>query len=205
MSAQHHGENAITFGKQREPLRITGPARAFPATDVQTADTGGQGSTNSDHNTNGPRLINADTVFLENLVDGGASTTNLPTSQAILADATPVYVLVAPNMAYSSIGSTVTITAAGYVAGNPIKVKFSTGGLSTGGLFDATYTITTATATNFTITLPSSPANTSGNCYFPTTTVTITAPGYQAGDTVNIQFTSGTLGSNAPYNTSPTP
>jgi len=197
-------KNAITFGKQREPLlRITGPARTFPASDISNSayrQVGGRPiliTTPSAH-----RLINADTVFLENFVDGGASTTNLPTSQAYtVADATPAYVLVAPNMAYSSIGSTVTITAAGYVAGNPIKVKFSTGGLSTGGLFDATYTITTATATNFTITLPSSPANTSGNCYFPTTTVTITAPGYQAGDTVNIQFTSGTLGSNAPYNT----
>ena len=196
--------NALTFGKQREPLlRITGPARSFPAATIPNStyrELGGQPiliTTPTAH-----RLASGDTVTLDTFADAGASSTNLPTAQGYsVANATPGYSLVAPTSPYSNLGSTVTISASGYVAGNPIKVKFSTGGLSTGGLFDNTYTIATATAASFTITLPSSPANASGNCYFPNTTVTVTSPGYQAGDTVNLQFTSGTLGSNAPYNT----
>lgn len=197
-------KSAITFGKQREPLlRVSGPARSFLPSDIPGSTYRGLGAremlitTPAAH-----RLSTGDTVFLDNIVDAGASTTNLPTAQSYsVSNATPAYTLAAPNLPYTSVGNTVTITAAGYVTGDPIKVKFATGGLSTGGAFDNTYPIATATPTNFTITLPSSPANASGNCYFPTTTVTITAPGYQVGDAVNIQFTSGTLGSTAPYNT----
>lgn len=196
-------KNAITFGKQREPvLRITGAARTFPAASISGTyrELGALAilvTTPAAH-----RLSTSDTVFLNNIVDAGASTTNLPTSQSYaVANATPTYTLAAPSLPYTSVGNTVTITVAGYTAGNPVNVKFSSGTLSTGGAFDGTYTITTATAGNFTITLPSSPANANGNCYLPTTTVTVTAPGYQAGDSVNIQFTSGTLGSTAPYNT----
>ena len=193
----------ITFGKQREPvLRITAPARAFPANSFNGTyrELGLQAiliTTPTAH-----RLSTSDTIYLDNIVDSGASTTNLPTAQSYsVSNATPTYTLTAPSLPYTSVGNTATITAAGYTAGNPVSVKFTSGGLSTGGAFDAVYNITTATAGNFTITLASSPANTSGNCYLPTTAVTVTAPGYQAGDSVNIQFTSGTLGSNAPYNT----
>lgn len=196
-------KNAITFGKQREPvLRITGAARSFPATGISGAyrELGALAiliTTPAAH-----RLSTGDTVYLDNIVDAGASTTNLPTAQSYtVSNATPTYTLLAPNLSYASVGNTVTITAAGYAAGNQVSVKFTSGGLSTGGSFDAVYTIATATASNFTITLPSSPANANGICYLPTTTVTVTAPGYQVGDSVNIQFTSGTLGSTAPYNT----
>jgi len=44
-------------------------------------------------------------------------------------------------------------------------------------------------------------ANTTPSYTVATTTATITAPGYQTGDKVNIQFTSGTLGTTSPYNT----
>ncbi len=193
-------KSAITFGKQREPvLRITAPARSFPANSFNGTyrELGLQTiliTTPAAH-----RLSTSDTIYLDNIVDAGASTTNLPTAQSYsVSNATPTYTHTTPTQAYANVGSTVTITAAGYVAGNSVYVKFSTGGLA-GASLDALYPITSATATNFTITLGSVPADTSGNCQIPNTT--ITAPGYQLGDTVALQFTSGTLGSNAPFNT----
>ena len=193
-------KSAITFGKQREPvLRITAPARSFPANSFAGTyrELGLQAiliTTPTAH-----RLSTSDTIFLNSIVDAGASATNLPTSQSYsVSNATPTYTLATPTQAYANAGSTVTITAAGYVAGNSVYIRFSTGGLA-GASLDALYPITSATAANFTITLGSAPADTSGNCLIPNTT--ITAPGYQLGDTVALQFTSGTLGTNAPFNT----
>ncbi len=198
------------YGKQREPLmRITGPARTFPAAGYSGStyrQIGGQiilVTTPSAH-----RLVNSDTVLLDTFVDSGNSTTNLPSTGGYsVSNVTPSYSLVTSTLAYSSSGSTVTITATGFVAGNQVYVKFSTGGLLGAGL-DGLYTIATVTGTNFTINLASSPASTSGNCMIPTTTLTITnsssssKPVYQLGDTVAIQFTgTTTLGVTAPYNT----
>ncbi len=193
-------KSAVTFGKQREPvLRITGPARTFPANAISAAyrELGVPAillTTPTAH-----RLNTSDTVFLDNIVDAGASATNLPTSQSYsVSNVTPSYTLTTPTLAYANVGSTVTVTSAGYAAGNSVYVKFTTGGLA-GASLDGLYVINTANNTNFTIMLGSVPADTTGNCQVPNTT--ITAPGYQLGDTVALQFTSGTLGSNAPFNT----
>ena len=70
---------------------------------------------------------------------------------------------IAPN--YTSTGNTVTITSSGFVAGHQVYLKFSTGGLATGA-FDGVYTIASA-GSSFTVTLPSSPANTSGVALIP--------------------------------------
>ncbi len=192
-------KSAITFGKQREPvLRITGPARTFPANAISATyrELGVQAillTTPTAH-----RLSTGDTIFLDNIVDAGASTTNLPTSQSYsVSNVTPSYTLTTPTLAYANVGATVTITSAGYVAGNSVYVKFTTGGLAVGSL-DGLYVINTANNTNFTITLGSVPADTSGNCQVPNTTITV--PGYQLGDTVALQFTSGTLASNTVQN-----
>ena len=72
--------------------------------------------------------------------------------------------LTAPN--YSSVGNTVTVNSSGYVATQKVYLKFSSGTLHGAG-FDGVYTITSATASNFTITLPSSPADDSGGVLIP--------------------------------------
>jgi hypothetical protein len=71
----------------------------------------------------------------------------------------------APN--YNSATNTVTITASGYIAGHQLYVKFFSGGLA-GGTYDGVYTITSAAASTFTITLTGSPpATSSGVAYIP--------------------------------------
>jgi len=70
------------------------------------------------------------------------------------------------SASYSSAGSTVTITASTYTAGHQLYLKFASGGLLGAG-FDGVYTIATASASSFTVTLGSAPANTSGTCLIP--------------------------------------
>jgi uncharacterized protein (DUF1800 family) len=70
----------------------------------------------------------------------------------------------APN--YASSGNIVTLSSSGFVAGHQLYLKFSTGGLS-GGAFDGVYTIATAGSSSFTVTLASSPPNTTGVALIP--------------------------------------
>ena len=72
--------------------------------------------------------------------------------------------LSSPN--YTSVGNSVTVSSSGYLATQKVYLKFSTGGLSGSG-FDGLYTIATATTSNFTVTLPSSPTGTSGVVLIP--------------------------------------
>jgi len=190
----------VQFGKQREPLlRITGPVRAFPAASIANStykQTGLQQilvTTPTPH-----RVTSGDTVFLDTFVDSGSSTTNLPHTGGYTAT-TPTYTFTNSTVAYTSTGNTVTVSGANYVAGNKVYLKFGTGGLSTGGSFNALYSIASSTGSNFTVTLGSSPTATSGNVQIFVTTVAIPwyltgpSPFYQMGDTVSLQFTSGNL------------
>ncbi len=59
---------------------------------------------------------------------------------------------------YNVAGTTVTITANGYITGQPVFLKFASGGLLGAGL-DKTYTVSGTTATAFTVILPSLPAS----------------------------------------------
>ncbi len=70
------------------------------------------------------------------------------------------------SSSYNSSGSTVTISSSGYVAGQKLYVKFSSGGLLGAG-FDGVYPIATASSNSFTISLGSSPAATSGSVLIP--------------------------------------
>jgi len=73
--------------------------------------------------------------------------------------------LVTPS--YNGVNNAVTITASGYTAGHQLYVKFYNNGLA-GGTYDGVYTITSATASTFTITLTGSPpATSSGTAYIP--------------------------------------
>ncbi len=72
--------------------------------------------------------------------------------------------LTAPS--YNSAGNLVTITSSGFFNGEQLYLKFSSGGLSNGG-FDGVYTVANSTATTFTVTLASSPVNTSGVALIP--------------------------------------
>jgi uncharacterized protein (DUF1800 family) len=70
-----------------------------------------------------------------------------------------------PN--YNGTNNSVIITASGYTAGHQLYVKFFNGVLA-GGTYDMVYTITSATASTFTITLNGSPpALSSGTAYIP--------------------------------------
>jgi hypothetical protein len=186
------------FGKQREPLlRLTGPVRTFLPTVIPNStyrQIGGQQmmiTTPTPH-----RLVNGDIALLDTFVDSGSSTTNLPSAIGYTVTI-PTYTFTNSSVAYSSATTTATISGSNYVAGNQVYLKFSTGGLS-GGTFDGLYTIVTATAANFTVTLAGSPpASASGNSNIVVTS--FTGNGYQIGDTIPIQFTSGNLNV-SPYN-----
>ncbi len=67
---------------------------------------------------------------------------------------------------YNNIGSAVTITSSGYVAGQKLYVKFSSGGLLGAGI-DGIYTIASAGPTSFTISVASSPSDSSGSVLIP--------------------------------------
>lgn len=209
----------IGFGKQREPLlRVTAAARAFPVTGITGATYREQGgqimlvTTPTAH-----RLSNSDTVLLNNWVDGGSSSTNLPYTQGYsVANTTP---------SYSYVGSTkiATINAPGFKTGDSVNIQFTSGTLSTTSPFSTvqTYTVASAapdsgTSGSFTVNLGASApaANTSGNAFTPNNftvtntavstptytiggtgnqTVTVSAGGYFTGHQLYIKFTSGSL------------
>jgi len=113
---------------------------------------------------------------------------------------------------YNSVGSTVTITANGYVAGQQVYLKFASGGLYANSL-DKAYNIASNTGPSFTVTLASSPSNTSGSVLIPRLTggYNVTSNGsvsnisfqtnvshnVKAGDSVQINFLVTNLGTAA--------
>ncbi len=90
---------------------------------------------------------------------------------------------------YTSTGNSALINGSGYVAGQSVYLKFSSGGLY-GSSLDGVYPITSSATNTFTITLASTPPNTSGNVLIPRLT-----GGYNvttSGSTSSISFqTSG--------------
>ncbi len=203
-------KNAAAFGKQREPLlRVTGPARAFPAASISGCnyrEVGGRPiliTTPSAH-----RLNNGDTVVLSNWVDAGASTTNLPTTQSYSpGNTTPAYTLAGAT-------GIATITAPAYQAGDIVPIQFTSGILGSNSPFNTvqSYTVTGATGTNFTVNIGNTTfANTTGNTVTPNhftvnasslsapnytsagNTVTVTSSGYIAGHSLYVKFSSGGL------------
>ena len=193
------------YGKQREPLlRVTGLARAFPSppdvsgTYRQTTNQTITITTASPH-----RLNNGDVAFLS-FTD--TSDNPAPGSQAYTVTATSPTTLTvtAPQLVVGTYGQTNgTITAAlsghGLAAGDPVYLVFTTGGASN-ALFQVAAVIDTS---HFTVLTPD-PSQYAGACLLPKlsaagyaqtrTNITISTAsshGLVAGDSVYINFTSG--------------
>ena len=201
----------VKFGKQREPLlRVTGPARIFPAASFPNSDYRQIGYQTVLVTTPAPhRLVNGENIRLADPVDSGANTSNLPTVQGYsVGNTTP---------AYSLVGSTgiATITAPGYQAGDVVAMKFTSGAPSTIAPFNTVqnYTVLSATTTNFTVNIGStsfsgtitgnvltpnnftitSASNTAPSYSVSGTTVTVNLSGTTAGHQIYVKFTSGGL------------
>jgi uncharacterized protein (DUF1800 family) len=201
----------VGFGKQREPLlRLTGPARTFSTsafTGSSYRQIGGQAlliTTPSAHN-----LSIGDTVQMESFVDSGSSTSTLPTTGGYsVANTTP---------SYSAVGTTgvVTVNSPGFQTGDSVNMQFTSGTLGTTTPYSnvQTYTVTSVTATSFTVSIgansvsgtPSGNAlltnnftiNNTGlataNYTSTTTTATISASGYTTGHQLYVKFSTGGL------------
>ncbi len=186
------------FGKQREPLlRLTGPARAFPAATF----------TNSNYSQNGlqaitvttptpHRLVSGEQVRLSNFVDSGSASTQVPTTQNytignVTSNSFTVNTTgVSNNLNYTVSGSSVAVTSSGYSANDWVYLNFYTGGLA-GGTFNDKYEIVSATGSTFTVNLASTPASsTGGSCSIPRLTSGYNVTGSAGNQTITIQ-TSG--------------
>ncbi len=199
------------YGKQREPLlRITGPARAFPATGFPGSTYRELGLQPMLITTPAPhRLANGDTVLLDTFVDSGALSGRIPSPQSyVVANTTPAYSLDGPT-------GIVTITAPGYQAGDTVALQFTSGSLATTSPFGAVqnYPVVSASTANFTVNIGDTTflGTISGTCSTPDNftvnnnglasptynstgdIVTITASGYVAGHQLYLKFSSGGL------------
>jgi uncharacterized protein (DUF1800 family) len=164
-----------TFGKQREPLlRVTAPARAFPAppnnggTYVQG---GSQAITIT--TTNAHRLNTGDTVQLA-FTDTSSNAAPASRSYSVTATGPTTFTVTAPNLvtgtyAQSNNVITLTISSHGLLPGNGIYLAFTSGGAVNG-----LYLVTGTNSLNaFTVSTPDA-ATRSGSCFFHR----ITASGY---------------------------
>jgi uncharacterized protein (DUF1800 family) len=189
------------FGKQREPLlRVTGPARAFPAADFPNSDYSQSGTGTITITTPTPhRLISGDNVRLSNFVDAGGIAAQAPTTQTypignVTANSFTVSNNATSTLAYTItgdgvIGYTASIAPTGVVAGDQIYVKFTTGSLA-GGTFDKVYTVGAPAGSNFTIPLDSSPVGTTGgSCLVPKLVSGYNVTGTAGSQTITIQTT----------------
>ena len=143
----------VKFGKQREPLlRITGPARTFPAPVIPNSKYRQLGLQSILVTTPIPhRLVNGENVRISDPVDSEYSTSNLPTSRSYLVrNTTPGYSLVGS-------GGIATITAPGYQAGDIVAIQFTSGSLGTTSPYNTVrnYVVLTATSADFTINIGS--------------------------------------------------
>ena len=161
------------FGKQREPvLRITGPARAFPAAGFPNSSYSQGGLGTFTVTTPAPhRLINGESVRLTDFT--GASTTQVPTTQHYKVSNVTANSFTVDNngtvtLDYTVSGTTVSINPTGLATGDQVYLKFSTGGLA-GGTYDGIYTVGEPAADGkFTVTLATPPTNTTtGKCLIP--------------------------------------
>ncbi len=201
----------VGFGKQREPLlRLTGPARTFPATGFPGSSYRQIGyqqiliTTPTAH-----KLTNGDTVFLDTFDITNGPTAYLPSVGSYsVANTTP---------SYSTVSSTgvVTVNSPGFQAGDTVTMQFTSGTLGSTSPYNtvSSYTVASATATAFTINIGANSVsgNPSGNAFLPNNftvnttgistpsyngvnnTVTITATGYIAGHQLYVKFYSGPL------------
>lgn len=205
----------VKFGKQREPLlRITGPARTFPAAAIPNSTYRQNGLQSILVTTPVPhRLVNSESIRLADPVDSGASTSNQPTSQGYsVGNTTP---------SYSLVGSTgiATISSPGYQPGDVVALRFTSGTLGTTAPYNTVrdYTVLTATATNFTINIgtTSFSGTVTGNSHTPNhftvsntgttapnytssgNTVTLSSSGFVAGHQLYLKFSTGGLAGGA--------
>ncbi len=199
----------IKFGKQREPLlRVTGPARAFPAADFPGSTYSQNGTGSILVTTPVPHKLIAGSVRLSDFVDSGGSSANVPNTQTygisnVTANTFTVNNTGTSSVSYTISGSTAIVAPVGVVQGDQVYVKFTSGGLA-GGAHDGVYTVVAGTV--FTIPLSSAPANTTGgSCLVPklvsgynvtgstgAQTITIQTTGVHnlvAGDSVQLKFT----------------
>lgn len=199
------------FGKQREPLmRITGPARSFPAARISNSSYRQIGTQALLVTTPAPhRLAQGESVLLADAVDSGASITNLPTYTGYgISNVTP---------SYSLVGSTgmATVNAAGYQAGDTVALQFTSQTLGTTPPFNSlnNYTVSSANATSFTINIGNTSFGNinSGNTLMPYnftvsntgtnsagysisgSTATVNLSGTTAGHKIYLKFISGGL------------
>ena len=199
------------FGKQREPLlRLTGPARSFPAAAFPGSTYRQLGFSTLLVKTPIPhRLINGETIALRNLVDSAADVSKLPTAQSYaVKNTTPTYSLNGPT-------GIVTLAVPGYQAGDTVALQFTTGTLGSTAPFNTVqnYTVASATPLDFTLNLGVTTFSgiITGNSYTPYqftvdlsslsspnysssgNSVTITSPGYLAAQKVYLKFSTGGL------------
>lgn len=201
----------VKFGKQREPLlRMTGPARAFPAATIPGCTYRQIGTQSILVTSPVPhRLVQNENVLLTAPVDSGASTTNLPMAQG--------YQIGSVTSIYSLVGATgvITITSPGYQAGDVVPLQFTSGTLGSNPPYNnlQNYTVQSATATNYTIHIGSNlfSGTVTGNVDNPYqftvnspgvntvsytvsgNTATVNLSGTTAGHQIHLRFTGGGL------------
>ncbi len=201
----------VTFGKQREPLlRLTAPARSFPPASHFSSNYRQNGFQNMLVTTSDPhRLINGESILLDDVTDGGGNGDLVPTSQTYTTGSTtPAYNLDGPT-------GLATISAPAYQAGDNVALRFTSGTLGSTPPFNDTriYQVISATPVGFTVnigtttflgtvtgsahtpnsftvtnnSLASSNYNSTGN------NVTVSSSNYVAGQKVYLKFASGGL------------
>jgi uncharacterized protein (DUF1800 family) len=164
------------FGKQREPLmRVTGPARAFPAASFPNStytQSGLQAITVTTPTAH--RLVSGESVRLSNFSDAGSSANQLPTTQTYQISNVTTNSFTVNNNAtstatYTILNDVATINSSGFAVGDQLYISFTSGGLSgAGSVNHAPYTISAVTATSFSVVLPSVPSvTTGGSCLIP--------------------------------------
>jgi hypothetical protein len=192
---------ATNFGKQREPLlRITAPARAFPA----PAPLGGTYSQTTNQTitvtTAGPHRLgtSGDTVFLSFTDTSGKAA---PPSQGYAATATTptIFTITAPNVVsgvYTQLVNAtisnaltasfvttnvifVTITSHAVTIGQPVYLQFVAGGAVNG-----TYQVVSSTNANNFAVLTADSASRTGACVMPR----LTGGGYVVSSKTNLTY-----------------
>lgn len=206
-------QNSTTFGKQREPmLRLTGPARAFPAasyTGTYTQQTGIFSNrlriitnTPNDFSSNFPVSLN----FRGNYSPSGQTLTpnNVPTTTSYTVQATTAISRTSTNITDIAVGSPTVITTElphGLVTGNGATISGVLGGTflhATNGVprdINSPQIVTVISANSYSVNLnctaaPTSTAN--GLMVSNPCKVTTTTPhGMNTGDTVTISGVTG--------------
>jgi hypothetical protein len=197
------------YGKQREPLlRVTAPARAFPAPLPFNGSYSQNGTqTISVATTNSHRLNNGDSVLLA-FTDASGRPPPESRSYSVTVTGPSTFTVNDPGLAagsYAQTNTTITVAVSGHglLPGNSAYLDFTTGGAASG-----VYLVTAANSSaSFNVNAPNS-ASLRGNCLLSklpgagyvqsggTITITINGPhGLSVGDSVCLVFTSGTAAS----------